>query len=74
MIPVTLPPNVIATPPEVLDMIKCGSTTDPYTLFDINVWMLRCEVVALRENFVNRPESYDSFSAKSYIPGGISYA
>jgi hypothetical protein len=26
-----------------------------------------CEIVALRENFVDRPESYDSFSAKSCI-------
>jgi hypothetical protein len=26
-----------------------------------------CETVALRENFVDRPESYDSFSAKSCI-------
>jgi hypothetical protein len=24
-----------------------------------------CEIVALQENFVDRPESYDSFSAKS---------
>jgi hypothetical protein len=26
-----------------------------------------CEIVALRENFVDRPESYDSFSAKSCV-------
>jgi hypothetical protein len=26
-----------------------------------------CEIVALRENFVDSPESYDSFSAKLYI-------
>jgi hypothetical protein len=28
MVPVTLPPNVVVAPPEVLDMIKCGCTTD----------------------------------------------
>jgi hypothetical protein len=37
MISVTLPPNVVVAPPEVLDMIKCGSTADPHTLFDSNV-------------------------------------
>jgi hypothetical protein len=26
-----------------------------------------CEIVALRENFVDRPESYDAFKAKSCI-------
>jgi hypothetical protein len=26
-----------------------------------------CEIVALRENVVDRPESYDSFSAKIYM-------
>ena len=26
-----------------------------------------CEIVALRKNFVDRPESYDSFSAKSCV-------
>jgi hypothetical protein len=26
-----------------------------------------CDIVALRENFVDRPESYDSFSAKSCV-------
>jgi hypothetical protein len=26
-----------------------------------------CEIVALRENFIDRPESYDSYSAKSCI-------
>jgi hypothetical protein len=26
-----------------------------------------CDIVALRENFIDRPESYDSFSAKSCV-------
>jgi hypothetical protein len=26
-----------------------------------------CEIVALRENFIDKPESYDSYSAKSCI-------
>jgi hypothetical protein len=55
---------------------RCGSTRAGYdkvwfyygyTLFDSNVWILGCEVVALRENFVDRPERYDSCSTKSYI-------
>jgi hypothetical protein len=29
--------------------------------------MSSCEVVALRENFIDRPESYDSYSTKSCI-------
>jgi hypothetical protein len=57
-------------PLEVLNMIKCGSTEDPHTLFDSNVWMLSCEVVSPGK-FVNRPESYDSLSC---IPGDISCA
>jgi hypothetical protein len=50
--------------------------TTCFFLFDIKVisflnilsliWA-SCEIVALRENFVDRPESYDSFSAKSCI-------
>jgi hypothetical protein len=28
MVPVTLPPNVSVAPPEVLEMTKCGCTTD----------------------------------------------
>jgi hypothetical protein len=28
---------------------------------------IKCEVVALCENFVDRPERYDSFSAKSSV-------
>jgi hypothetical protein len=55
-------------------MRKCCSTADPHTLFDSNVWMLSCEVVALRENFVNRPESCGSLSTKICIPGDISCA
>jgi hypothetical protein len=37
----------------------------------INWWLCghypSCEFIALRENFVDRPKSYDSFSAKSRI-------
>jgi hypothetical protein len=34
-----------------------------------------CEIVALRENCVDRPESYDSFSAKScvFLAQGLGY-
>jgi hypothetical protein len=35
----------------------CAHNIDPYS----------CEIVALRENYIDRPESYDSFSAKSCI-------
>jgi hypothetical protein len=69
MIPVTLPPNVVVAPPEVLDMIKCGSSTDTTFLtamcgcLDMTSYIY----VALRENFVDRRESYDLFSAKSCI-------
>jgi hypothetical protein len=33
-----------------------------WCLFEVN-----CEIIAIRENFVDRPESYDLFSAKSCI-------
>jgi hypothetical protein len=41
----------------------------PFTIF------VSCEIVALRENVVYRPESYDSFSAKScvFLAPGLGY-
>jgi hypothetical protein len=39
-----------------------GSVLDRRKKYTLSV---SCDIVALRENFVDRPESYDSFSAKS---------
>jgi hypothetical protein len=39
-------------------------------IVEMCIWCIKvgsCEIVALRENFVDRPESYNSFSAKSCI-------
>jgi hypothetical protein len=41
----------------------------------LNISRTSCEIVALRENFVERPESYSSFSAKSciFLAHGLGY-
>jgi hypothetical protein len=39
----------------------------PRKIFSESMKINSCDIVALRENFVDRPESYDSFSAKSCV-------
>jgi hypothetical protein len=38
-----------------------------FILILVNTVNGSCDIVALRENFVDRPESYDSFSAQSCV-------
>jgi hypothetical protein len=48
----------------------CMHVKIAWNTFFSPIWLLKpisCEIVALREKFVDRPESYDSFSAKSSI-------
>jgi hypothetical protein len=52
-------------------IIKIYVKETTYEMHAKIVMSLKCKLLAaklaLRENFVDRPESYDSFSAKSYV-------
>jgi hypothetical protein len=54
---------------DVLYTIYCnlGQFTLLYNPRSVNCPKFSCEIVALRENFIDRPESYNSFSAKSCV-------